>query len=86
MVSDVPGGDLKFIGSAEGDYQLQRKSPLREKGIVLPWMSVTATDIAGNLRVVSDKGEPLAVDPSALPDIGCYECVLKPLGFVLTIK
>lgn len=86
MISDVPGGDLKFIGVAERNYQLQRTSPLREKGIILPWMSVTATDIIGNLRVVSNKGEPLAVDPSALPDIGCYECVLKPLGLALIIK
>lgn len=86
MVSDVPGGDLKFIGAAEGNYQLQQKSPLREKGIVLPWMSVTATDLAGNLRVVSTEGEPLAVDPSALPDIGCYECVLKPGGLIIVFR
>ena len=86
MISDVPACDLKFMDASHGDYALQRKSPLREMGRMLPWMTVDAVDLGGGLRVVSGTGEPLAVDPSALPDIGCYECALKPLGLSLIIR
>ena len=86
MISNIPDGDLRFVDAANGNYRLDRRSPLRDNGRILPWMTVDAVDLGGGLRVVSGTGDPLAVDPSALPDIGCYECALKPLGLSLIIR
>ena len=80
------GGDLKFVDAVNGDYHLRRKSPLREKGMLLDWMTADATDLDGNLRVVSFYGIPYSRDPSALPDIGCYEQQDMPPGFIIELR
>ena len=69
----VPRYDIKFMCSYDGDYRLQRGSPLRDRGRILDWTTASAKDLDGNPRVVSHGGVPLATDASALPDIGCYE-------------
>ena len=61
-----------FVDAANGDWRLQRKSPLRDAGLLLPWMADGATDLDGNPRLTDRFGKPFA--PGALPDIGCYEC------------
>ncbi len=69
----LPKGGHKFMCAADGDYRLRCDSPLRDKGTMLDWMTTAAKDIDQNPRVVSHDGVPLASDPAALPDIGCYE-------------
>ncbi len=61
-----------FVDAANGDWRLQRKSPLRDAGLLLPWMADGATDLDGNPRLTDHFGKPFAT--GALPDIGCYEC------------
>ena len=61
-----------FVDAAHGDWRLQRKSPLRDAGLLLPWMADGSTDLDGNPRLTDRFGKPFA--PDALPDIGCYEC------------
>ncbi len=61
-----------FVDAAHGDWRLQRKSPLRDAGLLLPWMADGATDLDRNPRLTDRFGKPFA--PGALPDIGCYEC------------
>ena len=73
-IEDV-GGDLKFVDAANGDYRLQTKSPLYNKGTLLDWMTADAVDIEGNTRVFN-----------GIPDIGCYECQLFPPGMLLIIR
>ena len=80
------GGDLKFVDAVNGDYHLRRKSPLREKGMLLDWMTADAIDLDGKSRVVSFYGIPYSRDPSALPDIGCYEQQDMPPGFIIVVK
>lgn len=75
---------MKFVNASNGDYHIQRGSPLREKGLLLSWMTSAATDLDGNLRVVSRYGDTLDADSSALPDIGCYEC--RFLGFRMIVR
>lgn len=79
------GGDLKFVDAANGDFHLQESSPLRDKGMILPWMA-GGTDLDGNPRIVSGSGVSYSSDPSALPDIGCYECILRAKGFTIVFR
>ena len=69
------GGDLKFVDAANGDYHLQPKSPLREGGMLLDWMTAGATDLDGNKRVHLE-----------FPDIGCYECQDNLDGMILFVR
>ena len=80
------GGDLKFVDAVNGDYHLRRKSPLREKGMLLDWMTADAIDLDGKSRVVSFYGIPYSRDPSARPDIGCYEQQDMPPGFIIELR
>ena len=66
---------FKFVDYANGDYHLQPKSPLCDKGMMLDWMTAGATDLDGNKRVHLD-----------LPDIGCYESQYSPLGLLLLFR
>ena len=66
------GVDPKFVGNGEHPYTLKLKSPLREYGMVLGWMS-DATDYAGNPRLRDGK-----------VDVGAYQCWLTPTGFILS--
>ena len=54
-------GDPLFLDSSRRDYRLHRKSPARDKGVLLDWMA-GALDLLGNPRV-----------RGSLPDIGCHE-------------
>ena len=77
---------MKFADAANGDYHVQRRSPLREKGAMLSWMTEGAADLDGNPRVVSRYGVPLSAEASALPDIGCYECQRSVPGFNMSFR
>ena len=73
-----------FVDAANGDWRLQRKSPLRDAGLLLPWMADGAADLDGNPRLTDRFGKPFA--PGALPDIGCYECQIRtPHGTTLML-
>ena len=48
-----------------GDYTFRSFSPLRDAGVMLPWME-NALDLAGAKRLVGK------------PDIGCYESQAQP--------
>ena len=64
--------DKLFRDWTHGDWRLQRKSPLRDAGVILPWMTDGAIDLDGNPRLTDKFGKAFA--SSALPDLGCYEC------------
>jgi len=68
-----------FIDAANGDWHLQRKSPLRDAAMKLDWMT-GATDLDGSPRLMDMNGR---ATPGALPDIGCYECALRPRGILI---
>jgi len=68
-----------------GDGTIRRTSPCCDHGVMLGWMTSSATDLAGNARVVTN-GKTLAEDPSALPDIGCYECGDRRCGLVILLR
>lgn len=73
---------VRFTDAANGDYTLQRRSPCRDAGVKLGWMTEDATDLAGNPRVLKN-GCPAA---DALPDLGCYEnCEMAP-GLLLLVR
>ena len=77
--------DPKLADVERGDYRLSRKSPCRDAGLRLGWMTPEAVDLAGNPRVMTS-GKPLAADPGALPDLGCYENIAPNFGFVILIR
>ena len=58
-------GDPLFKDFDGGDWTSASKSPLRNNGVLLPWMG-GALDLAGAKRLVGK------------PDIGCYECPFAP--------
>jgi len=74
--------NAKLIDPENGDYRLQRRSPLRDAALKMDWMT-GATDLDGNPRLLDKHGYPTA---SALPDIGCYECAIKSKGLVIVIE
>ena len=74
-IESAGGASRLFANSANGDYTLTRRSPLRDKGVLLSWMTPGATDIDGSGRVVS--GEP---------DIGCCECQIHVPGFSVHVR
>ncbi len=82
----VARGNHKFVDAANGDYHLEMRSPLREKGMMLDWMTTDAKDLDGNPRVVSRFSVPLVEDPFAMPDIGCYECMIRVPAFVIIVR
>jgi hypothetical protein len=67
--------EMKFADAADGDWHLQVRSPLREAGMLLPWMTSDVTDLDGNRRVYH-----------SLPDIGCYECQMQMPGFKMVVR
>ena len=78
----TPGSfNPKFVGSgvdAKNPYALSYKSPCVKTyhGQVQDWMA-TATDIRG-------QGYPRLRD--GIVDIGCYQCWLRPLGFMMIFR
>ena len=84
-VTDPVIGSPRFRDAEKGDWSLKRNSCCRDKGKILPWMTAAALDLAGNPRVVTD-GKPLAVLPTALPDIGCYEIQEDRPGMMMLFR
>ena len=77
----------RFIDPNQNDWRLKHRSPCRDTGKAFDWMTADATDLAGNPRVVSRGGKPLAVDAAALPDMGCFECLENAeLGLLILVK
>ena len=74
--------DPRFVA---GGYSLRRSSPCRDTGRMLGWMTAASLDLAGNPRVVTD-GVPLAENPDALPDIGCYENQDPRPGLMMIVR
>ena len=64
-----------FSNAATGDYSLKYSSPCRAAGTVLGWMDAASVDIVGAPRLRD--GEV---------DMGCYQCWVKPLGFLLMVR
>lgn len=73
----------KFVDAEHGDWRLQRKSPLRDAGVKLDWMTAASTDRDQLPRLLDKNGKP---SPTALPDIGCYECAILTQGMVLVVR
>ena len=69
----VVSASPRFTDPENGDFTLQRKSPLRDAGMSLSWMT-GSKDLAGNARLCNAQGLPSS---DALPDIGCFECALR---------
>ncbi|MGN0833612.1 MAG: right-handed parallel beta-helix repeat-containing protein [Kiritimatiellia bacterium] len=82
----VLGANARFRAAARGDYSLRHGSRCRDRAKLLDWMtSAGAIDLAGNPRVVTE-AKPLAENPAALPDIGCYENLDVAQGFLLLVR
>lgn len=81
----IVGRNPRFVDRANGDYRLKTASPARDKGLKLDWMTAEATDLDRKPRVVTN-GKTLAEDPSALPDIGCYENQAPNPGLMLLLR
>ena len=67
--------DPQFTDAANGDYTLEKKSPCRDAGALLSWMTPSALDLAGNARVFGNA-----------PDIGCYEWFQTYTGFIYIVR
>ena len=80
FINTKPG----FVDAENGNWSL-RGSTCRDKGMMLDWMTADSIDFAGNPRVVSN-GKTLAQDPSALPDLGCYELQDVPPGMTIILR
>ena len=63
-----------FSRDAANPYTLQLSSPARGWGAVSDWMA-DSSDLVGNPRLRDGK-----------VDIGCYECWLSTVGFVMMVK
>ena len=67
--------DPQFTDAANGDYTLEKKSPCRDAGALLSWMTPSALDLAGKARVFGNA-----------PDIGCYEWWQKLIGLSIFVR
>ena len=67
--------DPKFVDAASGNYALERRSPLVDKGIALAWMTPAIKDFYGeNARFIG-----------SAPDVGCAE-FCPTWGFLLFVR
>lgn len=66
-------------------YSLRASSPCVNQAVILDWQDATSVDLAGSPRIVKE-GKSLAEDPSALPDMGCYECLLRKQGMCILFR
>ena len=71
----IVGDNPKFNDAVHGDYTLRRASKARNAGLLLDWMTETATDLAGNPRV-----------RDGAVSIGCYECWIPAPGSLLLLR
>lgn len=75
--ADGFGADPRFSFKDEAHpFEPRRTSPLLGLGLVEDWMA-SGTDIRGD-------GYPRLRDGSA--DIGCYQCWIKPVGAVISVR
>lgn len=77
--------DPRFRNAAAGDYTIRRSSPCLDAGVKLDWMGVTSIDLSWMPRVVTN-ARTLADDPSAMPDLGCYENQEKMRGSMISFR
>lgn len=63
-----------FKNAGALDFALQKTSPLRDRGLNMPWME-NATDLAGKLRIDHKQ-----------VDIGCYEVEWIPAGTIFLFR
>ncbi len=77
--------DPRFRNAAAGDYTIRRSSPCLDAGMKLDWMGASAIDLSWMPRVVTN-ARTLADDPSAMPDLGCYENQEKMRGSMVTFR
>lgn len=68
-----------------GIWVVKPSSPCCDAGVLLDWQDEASLDLIGNPRVVR-AGKPLSEDPTALPDMGCCECVAEPRGLLLLFR
>ncbi len=61
-----------FKAPAAGDYRLTPDSPCVNAGLILPWITREATDLAGARRLVG-----------RTVDLGCYEIAIFPTTLTL---
>jgi hypothetical protein len=69
--------DPKFVNptfGSDADWSLSLKSPLIGKGDASIW-TAEDVDLVGKLRLKDGK-----------VDIGCYQCWLNPLGFMMMVR
>lgn len=66
-------GDERFPDAPY--YSVKRSSAARKAGLLLGWMTDEATDLAGNPRV-----------KDGAADIGCYTCMLPPMGLLMIVR
>ena len=78
-------GAPRFVDAAGGSYRLKPGSRGVDKALMLDWMTVDALDLEGLPRVVTN-GKTLAQDPTARPDVGCFECQELPPGLILLFR
>ena len=84
--TDCKVADPVFKGRLVGNWRLRRGSPCRDTGkVITEWMDASTVDLDHNPRVVTD-GVALAENPSALPDMGCFENQEEPRGLMLMVR
>jgi len=75
----VTADSAKFNEGSDTDpYEIKRGSPAFGAGLVLDWMTAEATDVRGKSEY------PRLRDGQC--DIGCYQCWIEPLGFLLMYR
>ena len=75
----VTADNVKFNERSDTDpYEIKRSSPAVGKGLVRDWMTAETTDIRGKSEY------PRLRDGKC--DIGCYQCWLDPVGFIMSFR
>jgi hypothetical protein len=78
-IGTVTADNASFNGkSAEHPYEIKYSSPVRGKGKILDWMTAESTDIRGKTDYPRLREGKV--------DIGCYQCWLNPVGFIMSLK
>ena len=78
-IGTVTADNASFNGkSAEHPYEIKYSSPARGKGKILDWMTAESADIRGTADYPRLREGKV--------DIGCYQCWLNPVGFIMSLK
>lgn len=67
---NVWAADPLFADAPGGDWHLRKRSPYRDAGEILDWMTDRSVDLDGRARQLDAQG---AASLSAAPDLGCFE-------------